>query len=133
VRTGFEPAYDGFASDSRGLEVPGDATKCPSSVGGRLAPSGTIGHVLVTGDQACDQIAGKAESLLRAVAGGRDDAVALAAELARHVLTRTDVRLAIEVLQLVELGSPHVLRRAVELAELVREGDVAETIKRRGA
>jgi hypothetical protein len=97
-----------------------------------LAPSGTIGHVLVTGDQACDQTESKAESLLRAVADGRDDAPTLAAELARHVLTRKDVRLAIEVLQLVELGSPHVLRRAVELAELVRAGDVVDRIKRSG-
>jgi hypothetical protein len=88
---------------------------------------------LVTGDQGCDQPAGKAACLLRAVADGRDDAPALAAQLARHVLTRKDVRLAIEVLQLVELGSPHVLRRAVELAELVREGDNRERIKRRGA
>ena len=88
---------------------------------------------LVTGDQRCDQTASKAESLLRAVADGRDDARALAAELARHVLTRRDVRLAIEVLQLVELGSPHVLRRAVELAELVRADDTADKIKRRGA
>jgi hypothetical protein len=102
-------------------------------VGGGLAPSGTEWSVLVTGDQACDQTAGKAESLLRAVADGRDDAPALAAELARHVLTRKDVRLAIEVLQLFELGSPHVLRRAVELAELVREGGVVDRFKRRGA
>ena len=83
-----------------------------------MVPSGTIGHVLVTGDQACDQTERWAESLLRAVADGRDDAPVLAAELARHVLTRRDVRLAIEVLQLAELGSPHVLRRAVELADL---------------
>jgi hypothetical protein len=41
-----------------------------------------------------------------------------ASSLARHVLTRRDVRLAIEVLQLIDAGSPHVLRRAVELAEL---------------
>jgi hypothetical protein len=100
---------------------------------GGWAPSGTIGHVLVTGDQGCDQTESKAESLLRAVADGRDDAPALAAQLARHVLTRKDVRLAIEVLQLVELGSPHVLRRAVDLAELVREGDNRERIKQRGA
>jgi hypothetical protein len=133
VRTGLEPAYDGFASDSRGLEVPGGAIKCPTSVGGRLAPGGTIGHVLVTGDQACDQTDREAEGLLRAVADGRDDAAALAAELARHVLTRRDVRLAIGVLQLVELGSPHVLRRAVELAELVREGETREQARRRGA
>ena len=98
-----------------------------------MAPSGTIGHVLVTGDQACDQTESKAESLLRAGADGRDDALALAAELARHVLTRKDVRLAIEVLQLVELGSPHVLRRAVELAELVRANDTKPSAKRRGA
>jgi len=84
---------------------------------------------LVTGDQACDQTASTAERLLRAVAYGCDDAPALAAELARHVLTRRDVRLAIEVLQLVDVGSPHVLRRAVELAELVREHDASEYAK----
>jgi hypothetical protein len=102
-------------------------------VGGGLAPTGTIGHLLVTGDQGCDQIASKAESLLRAVADGRDNARALAAELARHVLTRKDVRLAIEVLQLVELGSPHVLRRAVELAELVCGQGTAIRCKQRNA
>jgi hypothetical protein len=98
-----------------------------------LAPSGTEWSVLVTGDQACDQTESKAGSLLRAVADGRDDAPALAAELARHVLTRKDVRLAIEVLQLVEVGSPHVLRRGVELAELVRADEPGEHAKRRGA
>ena len=41
--------------------------------------------------------------------------------------------LAIEVLQLVQLGSPHVVRRAVELAEIVREGDVVDRTKRRRA
>jgi hypothetical protein len=86
---------------------------------------------LVTGDQACDQTASKAERLLRAVADGCDDAPALAAELARHVLTRKDVRLAIEVLQLMEQGSPHVLHRAVELAELVCADDTKPSAKRR--
>jgi len=80
----------------------------------------------------CDQTERRAESLLRAVADGRDDAPALAAELARRVLTRKDVRIAIEVLQLVEVGSPHAVRRAVELAELVGEHG-RQRAARRGA
>ncbi len=119
VRTRFELASDGFANGKHGSKAPAGATKCPTSLGRGVAPDGAFGRVLVTGDQRCDQAPSKAESLLRAVADGRDDALALAAELARHVLDRKDVRLALEVLQLVELGSPHARHRAVELAELL--------------